>query len=298
MKELGQHKRVVLLIPEPFSEAWNELIDLCLEIKRFDHILPTCDRWPVLALAIKAAHTTLSIATLAAMRQWPDAWVLGRSLFETEILVKWLLESETEERIKAYLAEIEKEKKRIRRKMAEGLSVAAQVMRDLIPPEDFEPEADATDSISRKRESVRERARRTNLDRSYDLPYWIASVFAHSHALSLAQWNPALKAVESPFVDMFGFHEKGFACWLVLEGIPMSALDTFQLANHHFDLNLTNSIKHARESFCKVLSKVSGGQVRTSSEIEWGEVRFEFEDGTVRSYKANPTGKDPLDELL
>lgn len=298
MKESDPFKRVVLLVPEPFSKAWSELIDLCEEIRRCERLLRTCDRWPILALTIKAANTTLSIATLAAMRLWPDAWVLDRSLFETEILVKWLLESATEERIEAYLGEIEEEKGRIKRKMAEGRSVAAQVMRDIIPLEHFENELVPPERKRSKLGTVRERALRTNLDRSYDLPYWTASIFAHSHALSLAQWNPVLRAAQSPFVEMFGYHDKGLASWMVLEATPSSALEVFMLANHHFSLELTDRIENARVSFNEVVSKVSRGRVRFDSEIERGEVRVDFEDGSARHYKSKRTGKDPVDELL
>lgn len=298
MDEREAYRRVVLLIPEPFFKAWNELVGLCEAIKGCEPALPTVDRWPVLALSIKAAHTTLSIATLAAIRQWPDAWVLGRSLFETEVFVKWLLESDTDERIKAYLAEIEDEKGRLKRKMLEGQSVAAQVMKDLIPPEVFNAKTDGTKSRRRTLGSVRNRAQRTNMDRSYDLPYWIASIFSHSHALSLAQWHPVLKADQSPLIDIFSFHDNGLASWMVLEATPMSALDTFELANYHFKLGLADRITAARESFHDVVAKVSKGQVRFASDIERGEVRLEHENGTVRSYRPKRTGRDPLDEPL
>ncbi len=288
--------RVVLLIPEPFRDSWTKLIKLSQAVTEREHLVADVVDWPILALTIKAAHTTLSVATLAAMRQWPDAWILGRSLFETEIFVKWLLEADTQHRLATYLAEIDTEMTRLDHKMLQGRSVAAQVLKDILPPEVLRNDAPVTPR-DRQLGTVRARAQRTNLDRSYDIPYWIASVFAHSHALSLSQWNPALAAAQSHFKDIFSFRDKGLPSWMVLEAIPMNALDTFELANHHFGLDLQGLISDTRQAFRDVVTKVSGGRVQFTTAIERGEVRIEYEDGSVKTYTPVKTGRDPLDDL-
>jgi hypothetical protein len=53
--------------------------------------------------------------------------------FETEILIKWLLERDTDERLAEYLSEVDEEKARVARKIKAGRSVAAQIMRDVLP---------------------------------------------------------------------------------------------------------------------------------------------------------------------
>jgi len=295
--ERDGYRRVMLLIPEPFSDAWRKLVELCQDFKGFDPNARAKDRWPILALTAKAAHTTLSIALLAAMRQWPDAWVLGRSLFETEILVKWLCESRTDHRIKEYLEAIDEEKSRLQRKVPNGRSVATQVMRDIIPPKASEISAESANKKKRgRRSNVRDRSKFVNLERSYELPYWTASIFAHSNALSLSQWNPILKAEDSPFVEMFSFSDKGLASWLVLEGSPSSVLETFALTDHCFQLGLSREISDTRKLFNEVISKVSGGRVMFSAP-ERGQVIVQFTNGTSRTYKSPRTGRDPFDEL-
>src|SRR5688572_24777436 len=108
-KKDGTYKRVVLLMAEPFSKPWGSLVILSQTVTRIEIKPAIHAQWPILALTIKAAHTTLSMGTLAAMQQWADAAILGRSLFEAEMLIKWMLESDTESRVATYLSEIESE---------------------------------------------------------------------------------------------------------------------------------------------------------------------------------------------
>jgi hypothetical protein len=292
------YQRIVLLIPEPFFRAWTHLVGLSQTITQNDCKPEIPARWPILALTIKAAHTTLSIATLAAMRQWPDAAVLGRSLFETEMLVKWMLESDTESRVATYLSEIEMEAARLRRKMAEGRSVSAQILRDIVPHDAFKASTPAETDAARVLGAVRDRARATNLDRSYDLTYWVASVFAHSQALSLSQWNPEMLAADSPFISMFKTDGTGLACGMVLGGIPMSALDTFQVASHHFGLGVEDRIATTRQEFREAGRKFLGGSMKFTKNIRRGDVIVERDDGTTTTYSPKRTGRDPVDDLF
>jgi hypothetical protein len=299
VSERQAYEKVILLIPEPLFKAWNSLVELCLAVKKCEPRISSCSHWPILALAIRGADLALSVGTLASMRQWPDACILGRTLFETEILVKWLLESDTDRRIAEYLAEVEEEKGRFRRKMEAGLSTATQVMRDLFSAQSFSgPQTTGRKKRAGSHGSVRGKAQTVNLERSYDLPYWMMSIFAHSHAICLSKWHPELMRARSPFVHLFGFESDDLPAWMALTAIPLSALDLFQLTNHHLDLNLSEQIEATRQAFRDGDSKLTGGVLRFSKDVQRGEIRLESSDGTVTSYKSPRSGRDPIDDLL
>jgi hypothetical protein len=297
MKGLDQLK-IVLLLPEPYYTAWNNLFHLCEDFKKLEENLSGLSEWPVLALGIKSARTTQSIGSLAAMQQWQDAMILGRALFETEIIVKYLLHSETKLKVEEYLNEILDEEIKLKAKMKEGISVSAQMMNDLFSDQDFLSSNLKTHPKKRNLKSIREKARITAIDRSYDICYWMESLICHSHALSISQWNPDLLKINSPFVKMFSNSFNELSSSMVLQALPFNSLDTLQLVDHYCNLGLKDKIENVRQNFRDVSIKLCGITKTYSKDIKRGDVIMNLSNGETIHYSPKMTGKDPLDNLL
>lgn len=131
------------------------------------------------------------------MELWSDAFVLSRSLIEIEIIVKWLMKEDSGRRIEMYPSGSESEKKRLL-KMVAGISVSAQTLSDLIDPTglDTDPEKGGKGWSGL---NIRQMSREVNIERHYDLAYWISSSLVHSDSLSTmpVEWRRLFKALSS-----------------------------------------------------------------------------------------------------
>jgi hypothetical protein len=185
-----------LNIPSPFYEAWGPLLELgerFIELPR-----PNDNTWVLLALARKTAKSMYALAALASLELWGEALIMGRVLFETELRARSLLQGDYIEQVEEYLAEVGIEQSRLKRKAKAGRSASAKV---LAATRLFDEGA----SKSRRPQNVREQAKLMNMERLYDLPYWIASTFAHAGILSLSEWNKELAAADPGLQSMFSF---------------------------------------------------------------------------------------------
>ena len=255
--------RLHINIPSPFLEAWIPLLELSgavLELPR-----PNGDEWVLLALARKAARSMYALASLASLNLWGDALVIGRSLFETELRVQWLLAGPYDERVSEYLNEVGTEEARLQRKGRAGRSVSAKVLaatRVVGGP--------ATSSGGKARHNIRETAKPLDMERLYDLPYWISSTFVHTGVLSLAEWHHALARADRQLAAMFSLGHRDLPCWLTLSGVPTSAIRTYRAIDDRLALGLGSRIGYVHKLLGEAVSRTSG--VKFDPRVAVGEI--------------------------
>jgi hypothetical protein len=281
-------EQALLKFPSEYIPSWQSIDQLSEAILEYAEPLENSTLWPILGLGKKAATTTKGVAVLASMGFWSDAAVLSRSLTDLETTVKWLLKDDSVNRIEKYLSGIEQEKKRLLRKMTAGISVSAQVLSDLIDPRSLKID----DSIAMNDKgwsglTLRDMAREVDLERNYDLPYWILSAIAHSHVLSILDWSPDREEANEVLASFFCQHKGGFLRILVLGGVPLQALHIFGFIDKVLGLGLNEQIESAwvfaRQAMVpgKVVITDSPEKKEFSESLEQGDVVLVGPDGSI-----------------
>jgi hypothetical protein len=253
-----------LNIPDPFLKPWMSVLGLGEAILNIPR--PTDESWVILALARKAARSTYAAASLASLYLWGDALVIGRTLFEAELTVEWLLAGEGRQHIRAYLQEIAEEQDRLLRKSNAGRSVSAQILGEM---RSGEPTPRAK---REKKPNIRDKARKLDMERLYDLEYWMASAFAHSHALSLSEWHEELHQTDQQVAAMFSLRPADLPCWSVLTGLPTSAIRTFRRVDLALSLGFAECIEGTGQAFRDAVSAATNGAVKFDPSIPKGDL--------------------------
>jgi hypothetical protein len=151
-----------------------------------------------------------------------------------------LSDGDLESNVADYLGQIAAERTRLERKMTAGRSVTAKVLADLWPMENSRKKSTKTQG------SVRERAMKVDMERLYDIPYWISSAFAHSSPLSLSEWNVDL-SVQDPILDaFFSLKSVDAPSWLTLSGLPYAVIQTYFLADKHLNWEISDRVELVR----------------------------------------------------
>ena len=157
--------------------------------------------------------------------------------------------------------------------MVAGRSVSAQMLADFV---------DATTLINGtglgetgrgwSGLTIRDMAREIDLERIYDLPYWISSAFIHSHALSILGKNDELKQKEEVLAPMFDEGLEGLPRFLVLGATPSESLHIFMFVDKVLQLGIERQIESAWTAVQDCLSEVSGGAVISSDDMKVGNI--------------------------
>jgi Family of unknown function (DUF5677) len=264
-----------------YIPLWSKLEELSQRLVTYTGPLPDTNLWPVLALGQKGARSLKSCAALISLELWDDAFIIARALFETEITIKWLAEDDTETRVNEYLLGIQREKGRLLSKMGAGSSLTAQAIADTFSQSELRPSINEVTKPS-ARSNIREMSRDADEERSYDFFNWIASAFAHSHALSIIDCNPDLAHQEKVLSFLFGHEKNGIIRHYLLGGVPTAVLTMFEAVDKKLRLDLARDIEAGWELLRKCLSKTM--KMEFSKDMSPGELIYRTvdEDGTVQ----------------
>lgn len=270
---------------------WEAILKLSLSIRQDNKPLPKQELWPIKGLARRAANISRGLAVLVMHGLWAEVLILGRALMEIEIIMKWLLKEGGNARLESYIAAINEEKKRLRRKMSSGVSVSAQILSELIGEAlDAEIDADSDDRNNTGQNkrwppiSIRDMSKEVDMERNYDIVYWLQSIFTHSHPLSVIESHPP--EFGHLLCHMFTCEaSSGLPRATALTGMPMVILHVFATADTALQLGLGSDIEHAWELVrSSVMNEEKGVQWVPSNDIPVGDVRVVYADGTSKQY--------------
>lgn len=273
-----------------FTASWNSILELSETVLGYSQPLKDNDFWPVLALGKRACGTMKGIGALATLELWSDALVLSRSLLELEITIKWILQQDVKGRLRTYLSGISQEKKRLLNKMNAGISVSAQVLSMLINSSDLGTDTATTEiQSSWSGQKVRELAREVGMEQNYDLPYWISSMFAHAHALSVLEFHPDKRKESEVLAGMFSQKSGDFLSTMVMEAVPCQFLHILGSIDKGLDLGLEPAIAATWQKVHQSFNKGEGVQYIYPSETESGTVQGDLSlvgpEGPVHIFK-------------
>lgn len=283
-------------------EEWRIILELATSIRKMNPALPQPYMWPIRGLARRSANISGGLAVLVMNGLWAEALILGRSLMEMEITLKWLLSGDTKKRLNRYIGAIRDEEKRLCRKMTEGVSVSAQILSELIGDQlrdrlakGVKTPGPASYHGPKSRWPylpIREMAREVDLERNYDLGYWIESIFAHVHPLSILESHPS--HWDHLLCPLFTCEAReGLPRALCLVALPASVLHVFATVNDALNLGLQTKIEKAWKAVHALLrDEDSGIRWEPSIELSPGEVRVYSTDGTVKRYTPKRSSKD------
>jgi len=248
--------------------------------------------WPYKGFARRAADLSVGMAALVMSGVWAEALTLGRSVIELEILLKWFA-GDHKERLSIYLESIRREEQRVSRKTAKGTSASMQILGDLLDAQSLGRLTDGTAtlgprvSVNRPTlsfEKVRELAKQVDLEWNYDSAYWMSSIFAHIHPLSVIESHPP--EWEHVFCRLFACGgSDSMPRSLAILALPASALHVFSLLDQTLSLGLEGDIEEAWKAVHDfVQDEKSGLRWQPSKDVQPGHVHVHMEDGTVKKY--------------
>jgi hypothetical protein len=295
--------------PRVLSEPWQAAVRTAALLKA--RVLAQGRRhvWPIQGLAVRSASLSAAAATLIMRNYWSEAFVLGRTLMEIEITMKWLTDgSAASQRLKEFVDTIQYEQVRLVRKGASGVSVTAQVFCDVMK-ERLERESASTDATASEpsgssewgETSIRDRARACGLEDNYDFMFWQVSCYAHAHPLSVIEFAP-------PELDLAIRHlfsgnlQSGYVRDVVERGLPAQILHTIGTANDCLGLGMADDLARAWKVFHRAEQVRSGAAGIT---LEWRSpdqpgdlpprgMRLVSVDGSHKDYvptQVAPTGR-------
>lgn len=233
-------KAAIFSFPKPYDRMWEQLVKVAQKVLVLS-LQPNDDLWVILALAKKAAKSVNSCASLISLEHWGDTFTIGRSMLELDIIIKWLCEQDTQERLSEYLSGIQDEKKRFLKKMNDGYSTFAQIYSEFYGKELRESISEGEKSWNKH--NLRELSVEIGEEHNYDSFYWVSSAFVHSHVLSLFEWNADLRQNEIILAPIFSPDKQGTFQFSILVGVLVTALSTFETANNKLNLGMTDEIE-------------------------------------------------------
>lgn len=288
------------------SAPWDALVRLVSRIEPRVRAQGPRDVWPLQGLAVRAASLAAAVAALVERRLWSEAFILGRTLMEIEITMKWLTAGPAaSQRLSDYVATINDQQERLVRKWEDGASVSAQLFGDLygdrlrkeimsakqasvatksaanaptLQPQDAAADTGTPDA------SIRERACATGLADSYDFLFWQMSCYAHADALSVIEFAPP--EMDLAIRNLFsGNLSSGHVQRLVEDGLPVQILHTIGTANECLGLGLTDDIEQAWDVVHQAIGRNSRLEVEfRSPEDQSRGIRFKSADGSHKDY--------------
>lgn len=256
-----------------YAPLWDKLGAVSKKVLLYYKKHRQDESWLILELTYKFIQSLESCSVLIALEFWSDAVILGRALFETQIIIKWLLSSDTEKRSQIYLSGIDDEKKRLISKMEAGQSISAlalnEVLRPLLTTSANSKQGDYSNI------NLREMTRIVGDERHYDINYWLASSFVHSHALSLIPYSNSLKKQENGLSQIISFDDNASPLRsFLLIGIPTIVLDLFEIIDKKFGLNIQKDIEDVREHIRECMIKTFQIEVAFSADIKPGTLQY------------------------
>lgn len=277
-------------------DEWRLILEMATLMRTASPSVTEPYLWPIRGLARRAANTSRGLAVLVMNGLWAEALIVGRSLMEMEITVKWLLARDVKDRLSRYIGAIHDEEERLARKLADGISVDAQMLNELVGDQlrdrlknsPLRPDASPQDRRRRRSGwpylSIREMAREVGLERNYELCYWIESVFTHVHPLSVLESHPT--EWDHILCPLFACEARtGMPRAFCLVALPASILHLFATLDEALGLGLQATIDETWKAVHALLrDEESGVRWAPSEDIPPGEVRIYQPDGTVRRY--------------
>lgn len=249
---------------EKFSEIWNCVYPL---ISRFNNIEQSNfdeEKKVIFGLTSRCLRIYESISQLNDLSQLHSSIILTRSLFDTEILINWLLAEESKKRIQLYLEGIDFDKDNLIKKIKSKISTTGQILGDL-----YKKEIDSYIKKTEKKrswsgKSIRDLTKDVYLEKSYDIPYWMMSVFTHGSVLSIAHELELNKYTSDKIlVNVFDTKSKEGMAWsLVLKYPPISLLHTFRKIDKYLELNQNSEIDEGWKGYQKSLGKLYNNQIQ------------------------------------
>jgi hypothetical protein len=217
---------------------------------------------------------------------------------EIEITVKWLLSGDSNKRLDQYVRAIHIEEERLGRKLSDGFSVSAQIMNELFGEHLKQRRASharaGSPTSGRKSGwppvSIREMSKEVNLERNYELGYWIESVYAHAHPLSILEAHPS--DWDHVLCSMFTCEARnGLPRFICVLALPSSILHVFAALDEVLSVGLQAEITRAWEAINELGRKEMGGNVEFSVDLPVGEVHVNYTDGSSRRYSPKASSK-------
>jgi hypothetical protein len=272
-------------------KEWELILKIAHAIRMSKIPPPAKHMWPIRGLGRRAANLARGLAVVIMHGLWAEGLILGRALMEIEITVKWLLVGDSVARLQRYVNAIHSEEERLCRKLDDGISVSAQFLNELVGEELRTRVKNRSSSgkaaYSKLRwpaASIREMAKEIGLERDYELGYWMESIFAHAHPLSVLEAHPS--EWDHILCPLFTCERReGIPRALCLVALPSSVLQTFAAIDGVMKIGLQRELEEAWEAFHALLRDEENGiRWEPSIDVPLGEVHLRLADGTTKRY--------------
>lgn len=192
--ELKDH---ILSFPTEYQSLWREIERHANTLRIWEDYSVKGDEWVYIGILKRAAELVTGISQLLAAKNFAASTVLDRALLELKFRASWLSEKPQKKRLSDFASMVEAENSILIRKMKEGKSLSAQILNHL-----FGDKAVAESNRDGKaRSSVFRLAEEADLAFDYDIPYWLESLYVHSHPLSMLMFRPKLPFQRNPLTD-------------------------------------------------------------------------------------------------
>lgn len=244
-----------------YSDFWNITEPLIDKFEKVDLLSLNEHEKVIYGLTERAISIFHAIGELHNFTLIDAKLILTRSLFDTEILINWLLQDDSEKRIGLYLDGVELDKDNLVKKIKSKISTTGQVLADI-----FSDEIEKHISTTSKRKNwsgknIRELTRDVYLEKSYDIGYWMMSVFVHGSALSIADNCKLDKYKNEKLLSaVFETTDKSSMAWsLTLQYPTISILNIFKHIDSYLKLNQVSEIDKCWKGYQTIINKDNKG---------------------------------------
>jgi hypothetical protein len=262
-------------IPKEYRNSWVAVSELCEKVLRISK--PEEERlWPILALCHKSVGSFNTISYLLSCYQFSDCLILGRSILENEIQIRWLVDEDTHNRVEEYLQSLNNTKIEFNSKLKSRASTTFQALGDFLKIAPLEIDS------KRERSNIRTRSGEVGIESTYDVFYWITSKFVHADLLSIANYKSNFFETEKELSLFFEFNKGSIFDYILLTTPTLLTLHIITHTNRCLKFGLDESIQRTWNVINQEISKNTG--VIFSEEIKMGTVSVRFMDGTVKEF--------------
>lgn len=270
-----------LSLSQKYRSFWDSVMSIGQNILEIE-TTKIEELWCVLALCKKSIQTYKTIYQIATYPQIGECITLARTIFDNEIMVRYLLKDSSLERVQNYLAGKEVAKSEMHYKIQHEKSATFQIIRDKIKEDTsyFQYQ----EKKLPKKQTIREISEQVGLDGSYDTFYWTSSKFIHADLLSLNSYKTDFFDGEQLLQSFFDSKNESMLIYIMEFNPPLLTLHCIEQANNGLKLGLDDMINNCWEFFHLTNHDYTG--IVYSKVIPRGEIQIQYTDGSEQNYNS------------
>lgn len=241
-----------------YNELWDIPLPLINKFDSIDKSKLSDNQKVIYGLTKRAINIYSSVGELYNSEFTETKLILARAIFDTEILINWLLQKDQNKRIELYINGLEIDKNSLISKLKSEISTTGQILAEIFSNEIKNYKINTSKKGNWSGKTIRELTKDVYLEKSYDIGYWLMSIFVHGSVLSISDEIKLKKYNDDKLLSFIFDTSSETSIIKSLNQYPIIAiLNIFKHIDSFLALNQSDDLKHYWIKLNEIVNKNS-----------------------------------------